>query len=382
MKENASVVTIAEVTDRRRLRDWLKVPFIVFEGDPLWTPQLDFMEKRRISPKHAPFFTFGEAAFFVAYRNNEPVGRISAQINRRHLDRYRDDTGHFGFFDCLNDKEAAGKLVATAADWLRSRGMKRMLGPVSLSLNEETGCLVDGFDTIEALMMPRARQWTGPLLESTGLQKEMDVYAYRFVRGAKVPDKILRLAAGERDTQRIGYRPFDVKRYDEEVRRVFDIANQAWAANWGFVPFSDAEIKAVASEMKPLITDDFGGFAVFEGREVGFIIGVPNLNEAIAGFGGKLLPFNWLKLLRTIRARRFKTFRVPLMGMLPEFQSTPRGGAVLGFLFGKFSDHVARFDPDWSEMSWILDNNPRMKRLAQMIGGPPPKTYRLYAKPI
>jgi hypothetical protein len=374
-------VSIVAVADRKTVKDWLAVPFSVFAGDPAWVAPLTFMERRRISPKHAPFFTFGEAKLFLAYRGGRPVGRISAQINRRHLERYRDDCGHFGFFDCEDDRDAAQALVDAAADWLRSAGMARMVGPQNFSLNEECGCLVSGFDTPPAVLMTHARRWTGPLLEAAGLTKAMDLYVYRLERG-KVPKDIAALAQLARQSAGVSTRQFDMKRYADEVRTVIDIFNDAWSENWGFVPFSAAEIDALLAEMRPLFRGHYGRFVLVNNEPVGIIVGLPNINEVIAPFHGRLLPFNWLKLWWVLRGESIPTARVPLMGIKKAYQGTPVGGLLLMLLMDEFNAQMKHHNLDWAEFSWVLESNTRVAAMAERGFGPPVKTYRLYGKAL
>jgi hypothetical protein len=377
----AGPVTIVAVEDRKTVNDWLAVPYAVFAGDPAWVAPLLFMERRRISPKHAPFFTFGEAKLFLAYRGARPVGRISAQINRRHIERYRDNCGHFGFFDCEDDQAAAQALIDAAADWLHNRGMSRMVGPQNFSLNEECGCLVSGFDTPPAILMTHARRWFGPLLEAAGLEKEMDVYAYRLERGKALKD-ISQLAELARQTAGVSTRQFDMKRYVDEVRTVVDIFNDAWSENWGFVPFSAAEIDSLLAEMRPLFRGHYGRFVLVNGEPVGMIVGLPNINQAIAPFRGRLLPFNWLKLWWLLHREAIPTARAPLMGIRKAYQATPLGGLLLTLLMDEFHAQMKHHNLDWAEFSWVLESNKRVTAMAERVFGPPVKTYRLYGKSL
>lgn len=381
MTSSAGQVTIIAVEDRKTVDDWLAVPYAVFADDPAWVAPLDYLERRRISPKHAPFFTFGEAKLFLAYRGDKPVGRISAQINHRHLERYRDGCGHFGFFDCENDRAAAQALVDAAAGWLRDCGMTRMVGPENFSLNEESGCLVSGFDTPPAVLMTHARQWTGPLLEAAGLAKEMDLYAYRLGRG-KLPPQIAELAQLARQSAGVRTRQFDMTRYADEVRTVIDIFNDAWSENWGFVPFSAAEIDALLAEMRPLFRGHYGRFVLVDGEAAGVIVGLPNINQAIAPFHGRLLPFNWLKLWWTLKREGIPTARVPLMGIKKAYQATPVGGLLLMLLMDEFNQQMLHHNLDWAEFSWVLESNNRVTAMAERGFGPPTKTYRLYGKTL
>jgi hypothetical protein len=381
MANPINAVSIVKVENRRTINEWLSVPDAIFARDLAWVKPLNFQERRRISIRKAPFFTFGEAALFIAYRGGSPVGRISAQINRRHLERHRDAMGHFGFFDCFDDPEAARSLIKTAADWLSARGLKRMVGPLNFSLNEECGCLVSGFDTAPAVLMTHARPWTGPLLEIAGLVKEIDLFAYR-IEPASLPQRIFSLADIAKATPSISIRQIDMRQYAAEMRIVVDIFNDAWSANWGFVPFSSAEIEALLAELRPLFRGEYGRFVLFNNDPVGVMVALPNINEAIAGFNGRLLPFNWINLLWALGLQRIRSARVPLLGLKRAYQSTPVGGMLLTLLLSEFLSQMRAYHLDWVEFSWILETNRRMIEIAEMAAGPPIKTYRIYGKEL
>ncbi len=381
MADLSAALSITPVHDARTARDWLAVPFAVFAGDPAWVPPLNFIERRRISRSHAPFFTFGNAELFLAYRADRPVGRISAQINRRYLEFHGDHSGHFGFFDCMNDPEAAEALVDAAATWLHARGLSSMVGPMNFSLNEECGCLVAGFDTPPAILMTHARPWTGPLLERAGLLKCIDLHAYRLVPH-KLPRSVYAVADHIRHRSGVSVRSFNMRRYAEEVHTLVDIFNDAWKHNWGFVPFSPAEIDALLAEMRPLIRGEYGRFVLLNDEPVGVMVGLPNINEAIASFAGRLLPFNWLKLVWLLKRERIRTARAPLLGIRRAYQSTPIGGELLALLIAEFIQQMHTYDLDWVEFSWVLETNKPMVRLAERAAGPPVKTYRIFSKSL
>lgn len=381
MDASTRPIKIVAVRDARRTKDWLAVPYAVFSGDPAWVPPLNVIERRRISRSHAPFFTFGDAELFVAYRADRPVGRISAQVNRRHLEFHGDRCGHFGFFDCIDDQDAAHALVDAAAAWLRKRGLSSMAGPMNFSLNEECGCLVAGFDTPPAMLMTHARPWTGLLLERAGLSKQIDLYAYRLAP-KEMRRAIFDIADHARQRPGVSVRPFDMTRYAQEVRTLVDIFNDAWRHNWGFIPFSPAEIDALLAEMRPLIRGEYGRFVLLNDEPVGVMVGLPNINDAIAPFAGRLLPFNWLKLLWLLKRERIPTARVPLLGIRQAHQSTPIGGELLALLVAEFVQQLYNYDLDWVEFSWVLEINKPMVRLAERAAGPPVKTYRIYSKPL
>ncbi len=377
----SSGLRIVRAETRRGMRDWLSVPQRVHAGDAAFIRQIDRWERRRVSPRRAPLARFGEIALFLAYRGSEPVGRISAQVNRRHLEYHRDGAGHFGFFDCNDDREAACALVAAAAEWLGLHGSKRMTGPVSLSLNEAAGCLVAGFDTPPAILMPHARPFTGALLEAAELTKEVDLLAYR-LDPSRLPARVHRAAELASETQRITIRRFDMGRLSDEFQLVADIYQDAWRDHWGFVPFSSGEIAALIENMSPLLRDNYGRFVYVNGKAAGMVAALPNLNELIGPFDGRLFPFNWARLLWLLKRERSRTSRIPLMGIRRIYQSTPIGGSLLALMIRDLVTESRAYSLDWIELSWILETNRPMVAIAEMAAGPPAKIYRLYSRQI
>jgi hypothetical protein len=381
MKSSASGLEIVRVETRSHVDDWISIPRRIHADDPAWVHPLNVVERRRISRKHSPFFTFGDAAFFIAYRDHRPVGRISAQINQNHLTRYQDATGHFGFFDCVDDQACADALFQHAADWLTARGMRHMTGPFNLSVNEETGLLVNGFTTPPAVLMPHAAPWTGRLVETAGLVKAMDVHAFR-LRMDAIPTTIKRLAAKAHTGGTVSVRTFDMRNYHKETELLVDIFNEAWRDNWSFVPFSRAEIDALIAETRPFMRDGWGRFVLLDGREVGVMFVLPDLNSAIAPFRGRLLPFNWARLVTAIYRNQWRSARIPLLGLRPEVQRTTRAPALLALLVDGFLAEARNYPLEWVEISWVLENNRSMMQLARMAAGDPVKTYRLYTRPL
>jgi hypothetical protein len=378
--QDQAALRIEVVRDAATRAAWLEVPYRVFKDDPAWIAPLRIIEAQRFEPKH-PFFSFGEACFFVAFRGREPIGRISAQINRRHLELYKDETGHFGFFDCFDDQAAAQALVDAAAAWLGERGMKRMVGPLNFSTNEESGLLVEGFDTPPAILMTHARRWFGPLLERAGLCKVMDLYAYRMKPDAP-SDRMKRLAAKARDNPRIQVRQVDTRRLQQEIELLVEIFNDAWSQNWGFVPFAPQEIDAMVKEIRPFFRSNFGRFVLIDGRPAAVMLALPDINGVAADFNGRLLPFNWVKLVASLGAENFRSARIPLLGIRQEHQRTRLASSVLALLVHEFLEEGKGWKLDWYEFSWVLENNRAMNALGHLTAGPPVKTYRVYEKAL
>lgn len=374
-------IVIEEVVGKQRLNDWPDVPQAVYTNDPNWVAPLRLSEQERISPKHNPFFKFGEAAFFIAYKDGTPVGRISAQVNRLHLKEHDDATGHFGFFECIDDAQVARQLVAAAENWLSQRGLKRMLGPMSLTINQEVGLLVDGFESPPAFMMPHATPAMGRHLESAGLRKAMDVLCYR-MSPKNTPPVFERLAGLITESDQIRIRELDKSRFKEEVRLTLDIFNDGWSDNWGFVPFQEAEVEYLAKEMRPIIRGKFGRIVEISGKPAAMMIVLPDLNHIIAPFGGRLLPFNWMKLASAIYNDMWKTARILLLGIRKQYRHTQLAPAILSLLASDFMALGRSYNLDWVEFSWILETNRPMISLAEAAAGPPCKRYRVYEKDI
>jgi hypothetical protein len=381
MTATAGRLSIAAVDDGAPRRDWLRVPYEVYAGDPAWVPQLLFMEKQRISPRHNPFFTFGDASLFVAYRDGRPVGRISAQINRRYQEHCKSRTGHFGFFDCTDDADAAGALVEASASWLRARGADRIEGPFSFSANQECGLLVEGFDTPAAMLMNHSRPHMGALLERAGLTKVIDTFAFRMA-----PDYewtgLDELADYARDSQGIAIRKLDTSRFEEEVRLVMDIFNDAWSDNWGFVPFSEVEINALIKELKPFFRAAYGRIVSIKDEPIALIMAMPDINGMIKEFGGHLLPFNWLKLIHGLWRETFRSVRIPLMGVRKKHRNPMMAGGIMALLASDILNERKNYDLDWIELSWVLETNRPVLSIASKGAGPPAKRYRIYGKAL
>lgn len=363
------------------LRDWLSVPKAIYAHDPAWICPLDIVEKQRIDPRHNPFFRYGDAELFVAYRNGRPAGRISAQVNRQYLERHHDAAGHFGFFDCIDDPAVATALVSAAEAWLTERGMAAMHGPFNLTVNQDTGLLASGFEHRPTIMTSHASAWTGGLLEACGLHKVMDFYAYR-MNPALLPDRARRLADLAKASGRLAIRNVDMSRYIAETRLIFDIFNDAWADNWGFVPFSDDEAAALAAELKPIMRSKFAWIVEIDAEPAAMMVVLPDLNEVIGPFNGRLLPFNWARLAYAIWRDDWRTARVPLLGIRRKHRATPIAAGALSVLIAGLVELGRQYRIDWIEYSWVLESNTPMVALAELVAGKPAKIYRAYGKSL
>jgi hypothetical protein len=375
-------VEIVPVQTKRQWRDFHHLPFAIYKGDPNWVPPLLLERKFHFQAKHNPYFQHGRAAFFLAYRDGEPVGRITAQIDQLHLERYHDATGHFGFIEAVDDADVFAALLKAAERWLHGQGMKRVIGPVSFSLWDQPGLLVDGFDTPPSVMMNHHRPYYENRIAANGYQKAEDLIAYRY--GPEAPtqtlDKLLARAMRGGD---ITLRNIHMdKRFKDEVAMLLDIINDAWSDNWGYVPMTKAEIDDLAGILKLLLRPGDVAIAEYQGKPAAFAAIFPNLNEAIRDMNGRLFPFNWIKLLWRMKVVGTKTARMPMMGVRKALQASPAGAALaLSVIRSVREFNFSRGVVD-SELSWILARNARVRHVIEMVGGVAYKTYRVYEKPL
>lgn len=375
---------ITEVRTPAQWRDFHHLPHRIYRDDPHWVPQLLLERKLHFTPKHNPFFQHAEAEFFLAYDGATPVGRITAQIDQLHLARYHDDTGHFGFIEALDRPDIFAALIESAENWLRHRGMKRVLGPVSFSMWDQPGLLVEGFDTPPSVMMGHARRWYGANIEAAGYAKAEDLLAYIYRVEQGVPPKLPETVDRAVKHWDIRIRPIrrDRRHIDGEIALMLDIINDAWSNNWGFVEMTKAEMADFAAILKLLLRPGDVAIGEYRGQPAAFAAIFPNLNEAIRDLNGRLLPFGWAKLLWRLKVRRPRSARMPLLGVRKEFQNSMLGaGLALSCLYTAATFN-GQHGVTEGELSWILERNKRVRQVIDMAGAIPYKRYRIYEKAI
>lgn len=374
-------ITIVPVRTRPELTRFIKLPIRLNAGDPNWITPLMMERAEALSPGTNPFFEHAEVQLWLAVRQGRDVGRISAQIDALTPQTPGQKTGNFGLIAAEDDPVIFNLLFRAAEDWLRARGCVRALGPFNLSVNEEVGLLVDGFDTPPMVMMGHDPAYTGGRVEEQGYAKAKDVYAYLCDPTADLPAVVVRrvrrgLPHG------VTLRELDMSRYDQEVVSLTEILNDAWSGNWGFVPTTEAETRQLAKALKPVIEKKMTLFAEIDGEPAGFIVLLPNVNEAIADLKGKLLPFGWAKLLWRLKVSGVKSARVPLMGVKRKFADTMRGQLLPFHLMNAGRDASLALGYTKFEFSWVLEENLPMRRISEAMGATIYKTYRLYEKAL
>jgi GNAT superfamily N-acetyltransferase len=378
---------ITPVGSKKALDDFIDLPYRLYADDPNWVPPLRSDIVELLNPEKNPFYGHADGQLFVARRSGHVVGRISAHIDRLALAQPVEQgmgpgTGNWGMLDA-GDEATAHALIATAEDWLRGRGMTRALGPLSLSIWDEPGVLVQGFDHPPTVMMGHAKPEYHQWIESYGYATVQELFTYALAIENGFPELTNRIVAIGEKNDRIKIRRVDKRKFNAEAALILGILNDAWSDNWGFVPLTEAEIAYVGKKLKPIVYEDLIRIAEVDGEPVAFMMTLPDINEKIKGFDGKLFPFNWAKLLWWLRKPKVTTMRVPLMGVVKKLQAT-RMASQLAFMLIEFirRDAVTKYGATRGEFGWVLASNGPMRSVGEAVGGTVNKVYRIYEKAL
>ena len=363
------------------LGDFLGVVDRIYKDDPRYIRPLDMDLRDRLDPKKNPFFEHAEGTVFTAYEGRKCVGRITAQIDREHLDRHKDETGFFGFLDTIDDPEVARELLARAESWLRQRGMKHVRGPYSLSINEEAGCLVEGFDDPPVLLNPHHRSYQGGLIEQAGYKKEKDLFGWRY----EVGDLNARVRKARDDIAampEVKSRPLSKKDLERDVKITLEIFNDAWNENWGYVPMTRKEGAKMASDLKLFFVPDITRIVTIDGEPAAVAIALPNVNELIPDLHGKLFPLGIAKLLYRLKVEGAKSGRLLILGIKKKFRLQRKYAGLSLFLYAEMNDGGRKSGMTWGELGWTLEDNAAVNTGIRMMGAKKYKTYRVYTKDL
>jgi GNAT superfamily N-acetyltransferase len=372
-----SHIDIEVVSNPRSHADFIDMPWRVNQGDRDWAPPLRMAVKKLLDTKKYPFFNHGDAAFFMAYKHGEPAGRVAAIDNKLHAKTYKDGVGFFGFFECEDDQEVCKSLLSRAATWVRDRGYERVRGPLNYSVNDENpGVLFEGFNGPPLILMAHNPGYYNRLLCECGLSKAKDLWAYMVTRATFASDRFQRvMKAVRRRAPKLDLREvrLDGKGFREDIETMLSIFNGAWQSNWGFVEVTPPEVDAIAEDLKPIVDPKITAIAEFEGKPVGMIVCVPNVNEILLNIpNGRLFPTGWYKLLTGLG--HIKGFRTMLMGVIPEY----RGKGVDALMIDKVMQQGDAAGYNYCELSWVLEDNEAMTSLAGKAGGSLYRKYRIY----
>ena len=373
-------VEVRELSQGGKLQDFLGVVDYIYRDDPHYVRPLDLEVKSRLSRSN-PFFEHAEAAFFVAYRNGWCVGRCSAQIDHEHLQRHRDDAGFFGFFDTDNDPEVAKALLDAASRWLSDRGMKKIRGPFSLNINDETGCLVEGFDTPPMVMMPHHNAYQGGLIEAAGFAKHKDLYAWRYSTG-EVPTRVQKAHDDIEAMPEVYSRHVDTKEIERDVRLVMDVYNDAWNENWSFVPLTENELSKMAKDFKLILDPSITQIAYVRGEPAAVAVALPNFNEAIGDLHGRLFPLGAAKLYYRVKVRGISSARLIILGIRKKFRADRKYAGLSLYLYHKLNASGRQSGYRWGELGWTAEDNGPVNAGIRLMGGKIYKRYRVYEAPL
>jgi GNAT superfamily N-acetyltransferase len=367
---------IRPVASKRDLNTFIKLPWRLYRNEPNWVPPLLFDRKRFFDRGRNPFFEHAEVEFFLAWRGETPVGRITAHIDRHFNEFQHHDWGMFGFFECENDPEAAAALLSTAEDWLRARGRDRMVGPMDFTTNDECGVLVDGYDLVPTILTNWHHPYYPGLIEGAGLTKAMDLYMWTLEVSERsaVNPVIWRAAADVERKYGITVRPMRKKDMEAEIGRFLEVYNAAWERNWGFTPLTEQEVRHYAKDLKPVLDENWAFIAEKDGEPVAAGLTLPDYNQVLIHLNGRLLPFGWAKALWY--RRKIDRVRVFALGVKPEYQHTGVGAK----LYEMHYDAAERTNQKKGETGWILETNKSMNRAMERMGGRIVRTYRVFEK--
>ena len=382
---NEGPLTLHPVKTKADRREFVELAYRLNRGDPAWVPPLKGEVYGLLTPGKNPWFEHGKAQLFIARRGERTVGRISAHIDELALAQPAEQgmgpgTGNWGLLEA-EDAEVARALIAKAEEWLRGQGMTRALGPLSISVWDEPGLLIEGFDTPPTIMLGHNSALYRGWIEGEGYRpvKQLFNYGVEIVDG--FPPLVNRIVAAGEKNERIRVRRVDKKKFDAEAKLIMGILNDAWSDNWGFVPLTDSEIAYVGKKLKDIVFEDLIRVAEVDGEPVAFMIVLPDINELLIEMDGSLLPLNWAKLLWWLRKPRSKRLRVPLMGVVKKLQNS-RMASTLAFMMIEYirRDGVANYGATQGDIGWVLDDNQGMVAVADAINARRNRVYQLYDK--
>jgi hypothetical protein len=370
-------MNIERVSDKTGLYQFIRFPWKVYRGNPNWVPPL-ISEMKFILGGENPFFHHAEAAYFLARREGEIVGRVAAIIDRNHINVHNEQAGFFGFFECLPDMAIARDLLNAAATWLKEHDIEIMRGPMNPSTNDECGFLLEGFDSPPMIMMTYTPSYYLDYMEQCGLVKAKDLFAYlSVIKDVSAAGRLEKLASAVKArVPGLVVRPANMKNFRKELDAVKDIYNSAWGHNWGFVPMTDEEIESMAKRLKPLIVPELLIMVEVNGSPAAFFMAVPDYNQVLSRINGRLGPLEILKFLWY--SRRISDIRVLTMGVKEEF----RKKGIEGLLYLESFKAAMRKGYEHAEMSWVLEDNVLMRKGCELMGGKLYKKYRIYEKKI
>ncbi|MGE0059318.1 MAG: N-acetyltransferase [Dehalococcoidia bacterium] len=375
-----AAITVSPVVTKQDREAFLRLPWRLYKDDPAWVPNLLMLQRELISEHKNPFFDHGKAQLFLARRGETVVGRISANIDRRHNEYHHETTGFFGFFEAENDPEIARSLFAAAEVWLREHGMTASRGPFGFSIDQEVGLLIEGFEHPPMIDMTHAPPYYGPLVESAGYAKVIDLFAYKW----EIKDPPERMMEAIRKTQAVpglSVRRVRMSKLKEEVGILLDIYRESWNQNWGYVDVTERAARKMADDLRLIADPNVVLIAEMDGEPAGMVVGIPNLYEAIRDFKGFIDPIKAIKLLWRLKVRGTETGRLLLFGVKPKFRTRELYGLPFLLLYELYRG-AQKKRYKWCEESWVLETNGPLNAMMPYWDAYVYKKYRIYEKAL
>jgi GNAT superfamily N-acetyltransferase len=373
-------IDVLEVTSRHDRDAFIKFQWQVYADDPAWVPPLIIERKGFVDRKRHPFYRHGDAALFLARKNGKIAGRIMASDDPKYNSLHQANVGCFGLFECIEDREVAAALFDAAAGWLRKKGRTEIMGPIDYSTNYVCGLLINGFQFPPTILTAHNPPYYRDLIESCGFTKTKDWYAWWFADPSKAVVHLRRLATRLKTRWPVTIRPANLKDLSGESRRLREIFNQAWEKNWGFVPFTEAEMQFMTKELRPLLVPEFGWIAEIGGKPVGFTLCLPDINVVLRGLNGRLtrfgLPIGLIKLL--LYKRRIRKGRLIALGVIKEY----RRAGIAEMLVLRVMEETMIKRGITGELSMTLEDNFMINRFLEAIGAERYKTYRILTRKL
>lgn len=374
------MIEVRRVSGSGMLKEFIRFPWTsrIYENDPAWVAPLLHDMKTLFNPKKSYFYEIGEAELFLAYRDGRPVGRISAHVNHLYEKKYDTETGFFGFFESVNDREAAAALFDAASHWLKGKGKTVMNGPQSFSIYDSVGFEVEGADRMPAVGLFHFAPYYRDLAEACGFVKSVDWYCFLVKKSDyAVFEPYLREARKRlEDKTDVQFKTLVKRDLGKRIKDVQHIFNEAWEGNWGHLPLTDRQAAMLVGELKLIAVPELAIFAEKDGKTIGFIISLPDVNPALRLLGGRLYPWRLIRFL--LEARKTKRIRTIIMGVLPEY----RGGHIDDIFYLKTIEDGIRLGYTESDCSLIVETNHRMIGALKPLAAAPYKTYRIYQRPV
>ena len=377
------MIKVKQVRTRSELDEFITLPRRLYDGMAGFAAPLDYERRQMLDPKKSAFFTHGVASYWIARRNGQAVGRISAQIDFAATGPNADEIGLFGCLDAIDDAEAVVALFRTAEDWLRERKRRIARGPFMLSINGESGLLVEGQQQAPMILMPWHPTYLRPHVEAAGYRTATRLFSYQ-VASKEIQhatfDTYVKALQRSNLSDRIAVQPLRLNALKEDMGLVRQIFNDAWQKNWGFTPFTETDVAEMGTQFRPLLDSKFGFFVTVDGEPAAFFLVVPNLFELAADLGPRPGPLGWMRLYYRAWRQQASSYRIILLGMIPKYQRGAVGGLIITTIYRETRKLLGEFPVEWAAAGWILEENVAALRPLETIGFRPATTYNVYEK--